>query len=86
MEQEMLYIPENRTEGDDELLKRFDRRRADDAVAMQAALCVIMAGLFFAAHLLFPDIADPVFSRLAGLVRSEHELIGNPIELLEGMF
>ena len=70
---------------DDELLRLYDKRRIDDAAAMQAALCVLLAAAFFAAHLLIPEIADPVFSRLAGLVQSEHEVTGNPIRFIEGL-
>lgn len=70
---------------EDELLRLYDKRRIDDAAAMQAALCVLLAAAFFAAHLLVPEIADPVFSKLAGLARSEHEIIGNPIRLAEGL-
>ena len=70
---------------DDELLRLYDKRRIDDAAAMQAALCVLLAAAFFAAHLLIPEIADPVFSRLAGLVQSEHEITGNPIRFIEGL-
>ena len=70
---------------DRELLNIYDRRRIDDAAAMQAALCLILAGVFFAAHMFLPDIADPVFSRLAELTRSQDEIIGNPICFIEGL-
>jgi len=70
---------------EDELLRLYDKRRIDDAAAMQTALCVFIAAVFFAAHLLIPDIADPVFSRITALAQSEHEIIGNPISLIEGL-
>lgn len=83
MENDILTEITEEAPAEDELLRLYDKRRIDDAAAMQAALCVLLAAVFFAAHLLVPEIADPVFSKLAGLAQSEHEVIGNPITLIE---
>jgi len=71
---------------DSELLKRFDRRsqRADDAAAMQAAVCILISAGLFAAHLFAPDTADPVFRLIRSLASQEHDLFTNPLGLIGG--
>ena len=69
---------------DSELIKRFSRRsqRSDDAVAMQAVICILLSAGLFAAHLFAPETADPVFRLIKFLSSSENELFTNPLGLI----
>jgi len=72
---------------DSELLSRFDRRsqRADDAAAMQAALCIFISAGLFAAQIFVPDIADPVFRLIRSLASQENDLFTNPLKYAGGL-
>ena len=85
MDDEMITIPEN---DDEELLKIYDhsgRKRTDDAAAMQAAVCIILAALFFAAGYAFPELAADLLRKIDELSQSQKELFPNPISLIEGI-
>jgi hypothetical protein len=73
----------------EELLNIYDRpvrRRADDAAAMQAALCIIFAALFFIAGLIYPEQTGLLLSHITELSESQHQLFPNPIAVIEGFF
>ena len=64
---------------------REHRRReggADDIIAVQAALCMLIAAGLIMTNIFRPDISGELFSRIKELTDSSHELFVNPIELL----
>lgn len=65
--------------------EREHRRReggADDIIAVQAALCMLIAAGLIMTNIFRPDISGELFSRIKELTDSSHELFVNPIELL----
>lgn len=84
MDNEQNSENETITVSDSELIKRFSRRsqRSDDAVAMQAVICILLSAGLFAVHLFAPETADPVFRLIESLSSSENELFTNPLGLI----
>ncbi len=84
MDNEQNSENETITVSDSELIKRFSRRsqRSDDAVAMQAVICLLLSAGLLAAHLFAPETADPVFRLIKSLSSSENELFTNPLGLI----
>ena len=77
------------TENDEELLRIYDHsgsRRTDDASAMQAAVCIILAAMYFAGWYAFPELTLALLDRVRCLSESQNELFPNPIRLIEGLF
>lgn len=82
-EEETFEIP---CEDDTEvLLKKFDKKRnqkIDDIVAMQAVICVLLTVFMFAAHIFYPDIFEPIYGKLRGLISDEQEIMPNLIDVI----
>lgn len=71
---------ENSTEA---LIESYDRKRknrADDIIATQAVICILLGVLFIAGNMLYPDITGAVFAKLRGLVTEDKNIITNPID------
>lgn len=69
------------------LIEEYDKKRknrADDVIATQAVVCILLAVLFIAGNMLYPDITGAVFRKLRGLVTDENSIMPNPIDLLIG--
>lgn len=69
----------------EELLEEYDkkrRNRADDVIATQTVVCIMLALLFFAANRFLPDVTGEVFEKLRCLVTDSKEIMPNPIDLL----
>ena len=73
----------------EELLDTYERKRknkADDVIATQAVLCIILAVIFCCGRYFYPDITEAVFTRLKGLASDSSFVIVNPIDLLREVF
>lgn len=57
------------------------KNRADDIIAVQAVLCIVIAAAFFVGNMFYPDITGEVFGRIRSL-SAEDSIIPNPIDLL----
>ena len=71
-----------------ELLAVYDRKtppETGNAPAVQTAVCLLLCGALFAAHLFFPDTADPLCRHIAKLASSPGNILPNPIDLLAGL-
>ena len=78
-------------EDDTEQLAQEEKRRrkegkADDIIAMQAAVCMLIAAGLIITNIFRPDISGELFDRLRGLTGSENELFPNPIGLIMQLF
>jgi hypothetical protein len=65
------------------LIESYDRKRrnrADDIIATQAVICILIGVLFIAGNMLYPDITGAVFHKLRGLVTEDKNIIPNPID------
>ncbi|WP_028518898.1 hypothetical protein [Ruminococcus flavefaciens] len=73
----------------EELLDTYERKRknkADDVIATQAVLCILLAALFCCGRYFYPDITEAVFARLKGFAEDRSCVIVNPIDLLRDFF
>ncbi len=80
--EEEKNVTEDTTE---ELIEEYDKKRrnkADDIIATQAVVCIVMGVLFFAAGRLYPDITAELVAKLRGLVTDSREVMPNPIDIL----
>ncbi len=67
------------------LIEEYDkkrRNRADDVIATQAVLCILLGIFFIAGNMLYPDIVGDVFHKLRGLVTDEKSIMPNPVDLI----
>ncbi len=62
--------------------RRKKEGRADDAVTMQTALCMIIAAGLIILNIFRPDTADELFSRIKDFAFRENEIISNPIDIV----
>ena len=65
------------------LMESYDRKRrnrADDIIAPQAVICILIGVLFIAGNMLYPDITGAIFQKLRGLVTEDKNIIPNPID------
>ena len=71
-----------------ELLKVYGSSggRSDDAAAMQAAVCILLAAAIFGAGFIFPELIQQLIERIKTLSASENELFPNPIPFIERLF
>ena len=60
--------------------------KADDIIAMQAVICLLIAAGLAVSNIFVPDTAEGIFSRLKSLSESTNELFPNPIELIAEHF
>lgn len=82
--EEINELPEDSTEL---LIEEYDkkrRNRADDIIATQAVLCILIGALFIAGNMLYPDITGAVFSRIKALASDNSSVMPNPIDLIAG--
>lgn len=73
----------------EELLDTYERKRknkADDVIATQAVVCILLAALFCCGRYFYPEITEAVFGRLKGLAEDSSYVIVNPIDLLREFF
>ena len=82
---------ENREEPDcgstEALLEEYDRKRrnkADDVIATQAVICILLAALFICGNIFRPGLTGEVFGRLRSLMADSTPVIPNPIDMLLG--
>ncbi|WP_024860640.1 hypothetical protein [Ruminococcus flavefaciens] len=82
MENEEMHeeTGEDTTEALMESYDRKRRNRADDIIATQAVICILIGVLFFAGNMLYPDITGAIFQKLRGLVTEDKNIIPNPID------
>ena len=57
------------------------KNRADDIIAIQAVLCIVIGAAFFVGNMFYPDITGEVFGRIRAL-SAEGSIMPNPIDLL----
>lgn len=72
-----------------ELLMEYENRyrgHSDDAPAMQAAVCAVLAASVFVLNIIFPGTAAGIFHRIKDLAADPAELFPNPIDLLRPLF
>ncbi len=85
METETNQITEKITEETDDiaLLEKYDnrsRRKADDVISMQTAVCIITVIVLFGLNYFYPEIC--IFKKLKELAFSCNEIFSNPIDLI----
>lgn len=76
---------EEKSDSVDVLLRDYENRKIgkiDDAAAMQAVVCIIIAVLLFGTNMLFPDIAKSLLSRIMTFSESQTEIFTNPIDFV----
>lgn len=67
------------------ILERHDMRKsqkADDIVAMQSVICVMLAVALLISNLLYPNICEPLYEMLKNLTNDEKEVMPNLIDVL----
>lgn len=62
--------------------RRKKEGRADDAVTMQTALCMIIAVGLIILNIFRPDTADSLFVNIKEYAFAENEIISNPIDII----
>ena len=70
----------------EESSRRKREGHADGIIAMQAAVCMLIAAVLMITNIFRPDISGELFCRLHELTESSRELFTNPIELLLALF
>ncbi|MDE5946014.1 MAG: hypothetical protein K2G63_01710, partial [Oscillospiraceae bacterium] len=50
-------------------------QKADDIIAIQAVICIVLAIGFFTANLFYPDICHDVYVMLDNLVKDKEHLV-----------
>ncbi|MBR6967619.1 MAG: hypothetical protein IKH78_03710 [Ruminococcus sp.] len=71
----------------DALMEEYDRKRrnrADDVIAAQAVICILLGAALFCAELFRPDIAGELLGRLRGLSADSSFVVPNPIDIIIG--
>ena len=67
------------------LMAEYDRKqknRADDIIAMQAVICILLAALLVGGRIFRPEITEEVFGRIKSLSADRGEIMPNPIDML----
>lgn len=67
------------------LIKEYDRKRrnrADDIIATQTVVCILIAVLFICGNIFRPEITGEVFGKLRSLSSDSTNVIPNPIDTL----
>ena len=88
MTNEPVSFPEPSDSDNAELLAVYERKTSPEtgnAPAVQTAVCMLLCGALFAAHLFFPDTADPLCQHIAKLASSPGNIFQNPIDFLAGL-
>lgn len=79
--------PEDDTEQlAEEGARRRKEGRADDVIAMQAAVCILIAIGVIITNIFQPDTAEALFAKLRQLAESGNELFPDPIGLIAEYF
>lgn len=58
------------------------KNRADDAVAMQSVVCILLGAALFAGNIFFPEATGEIIGRLKSLAFDSSPVIPNPIDML----
>ena len=69
------------------LIKEYDRKRrnkADDVIAAQAVICILLGAALFCTQLLRPDIAEELLGRFRSLTGDRSFIVPNLIDLVSG--
>ena len=69
-----------------EKYERKQRNRADDVIAAQAVICILLTLLFIGGSFFFPEITGEVFEKVRNLASDSSEVIPNPIDMISGYF
>jgi hypothetical protein len=67
------------------LIAEYDRKRknrADDVIATQAVVCILLAALLVGGRIFRPEITGEVFGRIKSLATDTAEIMPNPIDIL----
>ena len=67
------------------LMAEYDRKRrnrADDIIATQAVICILLAALLAGGRIFRPEITGEVFGRIKSLSADGAEIMSNPIDML----
>ena len=86
---ENTQTPEPEEDSTEELLLEYETRyrgRSDDAPAMQAAVCAVLAASVFVINIAFPGTAAGIFHKIKELAADPSGLFTNPIDLLRPFF
>ncbi len=82
MENEDIEYDSGSTEA---LMEEYDRKRrnrADDVIATQAVLCILIALLFIGGSFFRPQLTGEVFGRLKALSSDPAPAVPNPIDFI----
>lgn len=60
------------------------RNRADDIIATQAVVCILLALLFIVGSIFRPELTGEVLAQLKSLASDSSEVISNPIDMILG--
>ena len=67
------------------LIEEYDRKRrnrADDVIATQAVICILLALLFIGGNFFRPELTGEVFVRLKHLAADSSAVVPNPIDFI----
>lgn len=58
------------------------RNRADDIIAVQAVICILLTLLFIGGSIFYPTLTGEVFKEVRNLASNSYEIIPNPIDMI----
>ena len=71
------------------LMAEYDRKRrnkADDIIATQAVICILLAALLAGGRIFRPEVTAGVLGRIKSLAADTAEVMPNPIDILIDYF
>ena len=80
---------ETDSESTEALMEEYERKRrnrADDVIAAQAVLCILLALLFIGGSIFRPELTGEVLEIVRSLASDSSEVIPNPIDIISGYF
>ncbi|MBR3667243.1 MAG: hypothetical protein IKN66_08815 [Ruminococcus sp.] len=80
-ETEKLIAEEGTVEVLTEEISRKKKRKADDIIAFQAVVCILLAAAFFVGNMLYPEVTAPLFGKLRSLTTDSSDIMPNPIDV-----
>ncbi len=80
-ETEELTAEEDTVEVLVEEISRKKKRKADDIIAFQAVVCILLAAAFFVGNMLYPEVTAPLFGKLRSLTADSSDIMPNPIDV-----
>ena len=73
------------TDSTDALVEEYkmkSKNRADDIIAVQAVICILLTLLFIGGSIFSPALTGEIFEEVRKLASDSSELIPNPIDII----